>query len=100
MIKEVIHIGITVTDIDKSLDFYENILDLSFQGEMFMEGKETDMLFGIKDCKVKVAYLNGNSELLAPAIELLEFVSYDTKLSNVALRQTLLTIHRLLHQTS
>lgn len=75
MIKQIIHVGITVADIDKSIDFYKNILGLSFQGEMIMRGEETDKLFGTKNCKLRVAYLNGSEELLAPPIELLQFIS-------------------------
>lgn len=79
MIKQVIHIGITVTDIDKSIDFYQNTLGLNFKGEIIMKGEGTDRLFNKTDCKVRVAYLNGSEELYAPPIELLEFISDDVK---------------------
>lgn len=88
MIKEVIHIGITVKDMDKSIDFYKNILGLSFQGQMIMEGKETDILFGMEDCKVKVAYLNGSKEIFAPPIELLQFMSKKTELESTDFLKT------------
>lgn len=88
MIKEVIHIGITVKDMDRSIDFYKNILGLTFQGQMIMEGKETDKLFGMEDCKVKVAYLNGSKELFAPPIELLQFMSHETEIGSPDLRKT------------
>lgn len=38
-----------------------------------MEGDSTDALFNIKDCKVRVAYLNGSEEISSPPIELLKF---------------------------
>ena len=87
MIKEVLHIGITVKDMDKSIDFYKNTLNLSFEGEMIMEGIETDILFGIKNCKVRVVYFNGSKELFAPPIELLQFLSHRTNLDSANLHK-------------
>lgn len=75
MIKEVIHIGLTVSNIEKSIEFYRDILGLNYKGQMLMEGKETDLLFGIKNCKAKVAYLNGSDNIFSPPIELIEFIS-------------------------
>lgn len=88
MLKEILHVGLTVKDIDKSIDFYNNVLGLSFQGEMIMEGIETDILFGIKDCKVRVAYLNGGRELSSPPIELLQFETDDVQTDYVCLKKT------------
>lgn len=39
------HIGFTVSNIDRTIAFYKNILNMHFVGEMKMEGKETDTLF-------------------------------------------------------
>lgn len=72
MIGRVAHIGLTVSDIDESIKFYKDTLGLDFQGRMLMEGKSTEDLFGIEDCSVKAAYLNGSEELNTPTIELLE----------------------------
>lgn len=88
MIGEVLHVGISVTDLDKSLDFYQNILGLSFEGKMIMEGIETDKLFARNNCKIKLAYLNGSDELLAPPIELIQFVSHDIDVSSSDLHKT------------
>ena len=74
MVQEVMHIGVTVTDIERSIAFYRDTLGLSFRGELLMQGEATDRLFARKGCKVKVAYLNGSDEILAPPIELLEFI--------------------------
>lgn len=79
MIKQVLHIGITIKDMDRSIKFYRDILGLSFKGEMIMDNKETDILFARNNCKVKVAYLNGSEELFAPPIELLQFISDDAE---------------------
>ena len=42
MIGRIYHVGLTVSDLDRSVAFYRDILGLEFQGEIFMEGKETD----------------------------------------------------------
>ncbi len=74
MIHEVMHIGVTVSDMDRSIDFYKNVLGLNFAGELLMEGKETDLLFGRKGCKARVAYLNGSDHMMAPPVELIQFM--------------------------
>lgn len=75
MLKEVMHIGLTVSDMEKSIAFYRDILGLKFIGELIMEGRETDLLFARKNCKVKVAYLNGSDNIIAPPIELIQFIN-------------------------
>lgn len=88
LLKEVIHIGLTVSDMDRSIDFYQNTLGLSFLGEMLMQGEETDRLFARKNCKVRVAYLNGSNIISAPPIELLQFVSEACEISSSDLHKT------------
>lgn len=88
MIRHVVHIGITVSDMKRSLDFYKNILGLRYEGEMIMEGEETDKLFDRKNSKVKVAYLNGSSELYSPPIELLEFLNHGAEIDSASLHKT------------
>ena len=78
MLKEVMHIGITVSDIEKSIKFYRDILGLTFKGQAVMEGKETDALFNMENCKIKIAYLNGSDNIISPTIELLEFINHKT----------------------
>ena len=67
MLKGIVHVGLTVTDLDRSVAFYRDVLGLAYLGEMEMEGLETERLFQRKDCKARVAYLNGSRELAAPA---------------------------------
>ena len=61
MIGRIYHVGLTVSDLDRSIAFYRDILGLEFQGEIFMEGNETDKMFRKENCKARVAYLNGES---------------------------------------
>lgn len=74
MIKEIMHVGITVSDIDKSISFYKDILGLKWKGELIMEGTETDLLFNRENCKVRVAYLQSGDDIIAPPIELIQFI--------------------------
>lgn len=60
MLNEIVHIGITVSDMERSISFYRDILGLEYKGELMMEGPETDTLFRLSGCKVRVAYLNGS----------------------------------------
>lgn len=77
MLKGIIHVGLTVTDLERSVAFYRDILGLTYLGEMEMEGPETERLFQQKDCKARVAYLNGIPELAAPPVELIQFVGQE-----------------------
>ena len=77
MVGRIYHVGLTVSDLDKSIAFYKGILGLEFQGEIMMNGEETDKLFQRKKCKARVAYLNGSKAVEAPPIELIQFIDED-----------------------
>lgn len=79
MLKHIAHVGVTVSNLERSIDFYQNVLGLSYKGQMVMEGEATDTLFGTKGCKVKVAYLEGSKLLHTPPVELLEFITPPVK---------------------
>ena len=74
MVGRIYHVGLTVSDLERSIAFYRDILGLEFQGEILMEGEETDKMFGKENCKARVAYLNGSKALEAPPVELIQFV--------------------------
>lgn len=63
MIKEIVHAGLTVSNIENSIKFYRDILRLDFKGQMVMEGGATEKLFNMKNVRVKVASLNGGSNI-------------------------------------
>ena len=73
MLKEIMHVGLTVSNIDRSIEFYRDVLGLKFQGQMVMEGPETDRLFGRENVRVRVAYLKGNDDIMSPPVELIQF---------------------------
>ena len=75
MVGRIYHVGLTVSDLDRSVAFYRDILGLAFQGEIFMEGKETDKMFRKSNCKARVAYLNGSKAIETPPVELIQFVN-------------------------
>ena len=40
MVGRIYHVGLTISDLNRSIAFYRDILGLKFQGEIFMEGEE------------------------------------------------------------
>ncbi|MDI9471026.1 MAG: VOC family protein [Bacillota bacterium] len=78
MIGRIYHVGITVSDMDKSIAFYRDVLGLEFQGEIIMDGENTDKLFNRKNCRARVAYLNGSKNIETPPVELIQFIGIET----------------------
>lgn len=100
MLGQVAHIGITVSNLEKSIKFYRDVLGLDFQGQMIMEGDSTDRLFNIKDCIVKVAYLNASDNINTPPIELLEFnkkqeENKDMKLNKISISEVCFSVKEI-----
>jgi len=87
MLKNIAHVGLTVSNLEKSIEFYENTIGLTYQGQLLMEGEETEKLFGMASCKARVAYLNGSTELMAPPVELIQFVGIDIQSKGNQLNQ-------------
>ena len=79
MVGRIYHVGLTVSDLERSIAFYRDVLGLEFQGEIFMEGEETDKMFRRVNCKARVAYLNGSKAVEAPPVELIQFVNNEVK---------------------
>ena len=79
MVGRIYHVGLTVSDLERSIAFYRDVLGLEFQGEIFMEGEETDKMFRRVNCKARVAYLKGSKAVEAPPVELIQFVNNEVK---------------------
>ena len=73
MMTGIAHIGITVSDLDRSVAFYRDALGLHYQGEMTMSGPETAALFQREGCQARVAYLLPEDPQ-APPVELIQFL--------------------------
>lgn len=72
MFTSIAHIGLTVSDLDRSMAFYRDILGLTPLGEMLMEGPETARLFQREGCRARVGYLR-TEDPAAPLVELIQF---------------------------
>ena len=79
MLREIMHVGLTVSDMDKSVAFYRDVLGLEFKGEILMEGRETELLFRRPGCRARVAYLNGSELISAPPVELIQFLGLEAR---------------------
>ena len=74
MLSDILHVGVTVSDLERSIAFYRDILGLAFQGRITMDGPETEKLFGRTGCAANIAYLRGTELVDGPTVELIQFV--------------------------
>lgn len=75
MLKSICHIGLTVSNLQNSIKFYRDILELNYIGKMTMSGESTETLFNLSNCFARIAYLTCNEQISGPSIELIEFVN-------------------------
>ena len=73
MITNMLHVGLTITDMTRSIHFYRDILGFNLEGTLTMDGKETDILFGRENVRASVAYVKGDKGIQTPPIELICF---------------------------
>lgn len=79
MVGQIYHVGLTVSDLDRSIAFYRDVLGLRFLGEIQMEGPETAAMFRRAGCQARVAYLNGSDQLNMPQVELIQFTDSEAR---------------------
>jgi catechol 2,3-dioxygenase-like lactoylglutathione lyase family enzyme len=65
------HIGITVSNLERSLAFYRDILGFTLEREMERSGEYIDKMVGIPDARLRTAALSGSGY----RIELVEYLS-------------------------
>lgn len=70
------HLGIVVSDIEKSLHFYRDILGLQIKRDMLEEGDFIDTILGLKNVQVRTVKMSADGGSL---IELLYFKSRPKK---------------------
>jgi len=75
MIKGVRHVGITVTNMEKSLMFYRDLLGLKIERNMDESGQHIDNMLSMKNVRVNTIKMSA-SDNGPTLIELLEFKSH------------------------
>ena len=76
MIKELRHVGLVVTDMEKALDFWQNILGFELVKRMEESGQHLDRMIGLKGVRVTTAKLKDQN---LGMVELLQFHSHPDK---------------------
>ena len=77
MIRDIIHVGLTVSDLDRSVAFYRDVLGFAYQGELYMDGETTAKMFAKPGCTARVGYLKaGTDNIQGPPVELIQFTSH------------------------
>jgi len=71
--KNIRHFGIVITDLEKSLHFYRDLLGLKIQKEMAEEGKFIDNILDLQNVKVRTIKMSADDGGL---IELLYYESH------------------------
>lgn len=78
MFTTIAHIGLTVSELERSVAFYKDVLGLEYVGEMEMGGPETAALFQREGCRARVAYLR-TADANAALVELIQFTDLPAK---------------------
>ncbi len=71
MLQALSHIGICVSDIDRSVRFYRDALGFTYVSDLEVAGEPSDTLLRLKDVKLKAVYLERDG----CRIELLHYAS-------------------------
>src|SRR5205807_1774851 len=77
------HTGITVSNLERSLDFWQNVLGFEFSHRAHQEGEMAEQITGIKGAKLKLAVVKAPG---GHKIELLEYLAPPDRKQQVDLR--------------
>jgi len=69
------HVGITVSDMDRAVHFYRDVLGLKVVGDVTFGGEEADALTQEQGTQLRAVYLRSVEEPKSAPIELLHFIS-------------------------
>lgn len=87
MLNRIELISLTVTDIEKSIRFYEDILNMKLAKQAVVDCKSAEALYGMPACRVKIAHLKGCEDCGSPVIELRQFAKTNTTHDEVRLNK-------------
>jgi catechol 2,3-dioxygenase-like lactoylglutathione lyase family enzyme len=76
VIKEVRHTGIVITDMEKSLAFYRDLLGLKIANDSIEEGDYIDSVLGLSDIRVHIVKMTAPDGSM---VELLQYHSHPRK---------------------
>ena len=68
MVKAVDHINIVVSDLERSVSFYTDVLGFKETKRALLQGDWIEHIVGLKDVQAEVVYINSS-----PRIELLHY---------------------------
>ena len=74
MLGAVAHVGITVRDMDRAVEFYRDTLGLKVIGDVTITGEEASTVTQVPDTKLRAVYLRYEDDPKGPPIELLHFI--------------------------
>lgn len=73
MLGAIAHVGITVKDLGKALEFYRDLLGLKVLGDLTIAGEEIERITQVKGAKLRAVYLRSREDMKGPPLELLHF---------------------------
>lgn len=73
MLGAMAHVGITVKDMDRAVEFYRDLLGLQVLGDLTIAGEETERVTQVKGAKLRAVYLRSREDMKGPPLELLHF---------------------------
>ena len=76
MIKSVHHVSYTVSDMDRSLRFYEEGLGFERYSDRTVEGSLQEIITGIKNAKARIVHLKGHGQ----GLELFQYFAPEERL--------------------
>ena len=70
----VAHVGITVRDMDRAVEFYRDTLGLKVIGDVTIDGQEASTVTQVPHARLRAVYLRYKDDPSSPPIELLHFI--------------------------
>ena len=81
------HVGITVCDLDKCINFYVNILGFKMHRKVLEAGKFIDGISNLSDVSVTTVKMFSPKDPSSSMIELLKYHSHDTSIKKSSINE-------------